>query len=472
MDEPAPENLGEIQQTIEQLIVEGEVPSMAVGVARDGDVLWSEAFGWADMDNDMPADPQTMYSTASISKPFTATGIMLLAERGEIDLDEPANNYLDDSPLTGFHSPSDSVTIRKLLNHTGGLPLHYQFFYEDEDYTRPPMSESIQRYGIVVYEPGQHYQYSNFGYGVLDEIIKRVSGKSYGDFMREELFTPLGLSRTYVGIDEDEVDNHAIRYNPEFSPLPNYDFDHRGGSAVYSTIDDLLTFGNYFTQKRLNESESLLSKNTRQKMKAPSADHSATEEYGLGWVSREHDSGLREVWHTGSMGGVSTILTLVPEENIVVAVLTNTRHPATSMIARSILHKLEPDKIDSPGAGQSESEEQHPPADYLTGQWNGKVITHSDTLDVNFDVHKTGDIEVVLDNQSPVILEYANYNDGTLSGIIDSEIDTDDASRRPHILQLDTVTSEDSISGALTAISMPGERVGNALSSYIELTRE
>lgn len=472
VDESAPDELAEIQQTVEELIIQQEVPSMAIGVARDGETIWSETFGWADIEEEMEATPQTMYSTASISKPFTAAGIMLLAEQGKIDLEDPANNYLEDAPLTGYHTSSDSVTIRKLLNHTAGLPLHYQFFYEDDDYERPPMSESIRRYGIVVYEPGEHYQYANFGYGVLDEIISRVSGQSYAEFMREELFIPLGLSRTYIGIDIDEFDNHAIRYNPEFTPLPNYDFDHRGASAVYSTVDDLLKFGNYFTQKSLDDSESLLSKDARQKMKEPSSNHSSTEKYGLGWISREHDSGLREVWHTGSMGGVSTILTLVPEENIVVTVLANGRHPATSMIARSILHKLEPDKIDSPGAGQSESEEQQPPADYLAGRWTGNVITHSDTLEVSFYFHDTGDVEVVLDNQSPVMLEYARYNDGTLSGIIDSEIKTDDASRRPHILQLDAVTSENRIRGALTAISLPGERVGNALSSYIELTKE
>ena len=150
-------------------LTEQALPSLAAAVARDGEILWEEGFGWADRENRVPASEHTMYSLASISKPITTTGLMVLREQGKLELDRPINEYLGEAKLNGRdHHNAAEATVRRVANHTSGLPLHYHFFPEDEPYRRPPMEETIRRYGSVVTAPGEKFQYCNLGYGILD----------------------------------------------------------------------------------------------------------------------------------------------------------------------------------------------------------------------------------------------------------------------------------------------------------------
>ena len=218
------------------------VPSMSIAVARDGKIIWEEAFGFADVERRVKATPRTMYSLASISKPFTATGLMILVERGLVDLDRPLNDYLGKAKIQGLAGDASAATPRRVGSHTSGLPLHYQFYMADESYPLPSMEEAIRRYGILVAKPGERYQYSNIGFGILGYAIGRVSGKSYEQFMREEVFEPLGLEDTEIP-SAAPARPWAVRYWDENRALPFYDFDHRGASAVFASAHDLARFG-------------------------------------------------------------------------------------------------------------------------------------------------------------------------------------------------------------------------------------
>src|SRR5207248_664015 len=127
-------------------LIEDGAPSLAVAVARDGEIVWEEGFGWADRAARIPADAHTPYSLASISKPVTATAMMVLVERGKVDLDQPVESYLRGCHLNARAGSAEEATVRRVANHTAGLPLHYQFFYEDEPYLRPAMAETMRRY--------------------------------------------------------------------------------------------------------------------------------------------------------------------------------------------------------------------------------------------------------------------------------------------------------------------------------------
>lgn len=172
-----------------------------------------------------------------ISKPVTATALMVLRERGLIDLDRPANDYLGDAPLSARVGEATTATVRRIASHTSGLPLHYHFFYADEPYVRPPMEETIRRYGNLVTAPGERHSYSNLGYGILDHIISRVSGKSYADFRREEVFLPLGMTHSSVGIGPGLDAFEAKRYG-ETDPLRRGDSRHARalGGRVTTTV--------------------------------------------------------------------------------------------------------------------------------------------------------------------------------------------------------------------------------------------
>jgi len=156
------------------------LPSMAVAVARDGRIIWEEAWGTANIEKQVPATPQTMYSLASTTKPITATALMILVERGLVDLDKPANLYLGEGKLSGIRP--EEATVRRLLRHTAGLPLHWNLIFADETYRRLEMDETIRRYGVLVAPPGEGFSYSNLGYGVL--LVSFLAGLKTEDTSR------------------------------------------------------------------------------------------------------------------------------------------------------------------------------------------------------------------------------------------------------------------------------------------------
>lgn len=156
-----------VRQRIQQEMLKASTPSMTVAVARNGEIIWEEAFGWANREKRIPATPHTMYSLASTTKPFAAAGVMKLVEQGKIDLDKPVNNYLGkDSQLKVWIGNPDDVTVRRVANHTSGLPRHEHFYGASELSRKPTMEESIRRYGNIVTLPGERYRYSNIGYGI------------------------------------------------------------------------------------------------------------------------------------------------------------------------------------------------------------------------------------------------------------------------------------------------------------------
>ena len=138
-----PDQFERVRAAIREQMQKRSVPSVSVAVARDGKIIWEEAFGWADCENRIEATPHTMYSLASISKPFTATALMILKQRGLVDLDRPINDYLGDAKIKVRIGNPNDVTIRRVANHSSGLPLHYQFFYADEPYRVPSRDETI-----------------------------------------------------------------------------------------------------------------------------------------------------------------------------------------------------------------------------------------------------------------------------------------------------------------------------------------
>ncbi len=340
---PSDDPFSGVRTYIRKQMIERQVPSVAVAVARDGKILWEEAFGWADRENRVPATPHTIYSLASISKPITATGLMILKERGKIDLDRPINDYLGESKIiVRLGNPAD-VTVRRVANHSSGLPLHYQFFYEDEPYRAPSRDETIRRYANTVTAPGEKYQYSNLGYGILDYVIERVSGKNYGEFMRTEVFQPLGLTHMSVDIEPRLEKHQAIRYGTDGLPIPFYAFDHPGGSAVYASAHDLLRFGMFHLKYHLPDQRPILSDQTIDEMQKPTMKVGNDQGYGVGWNISTFPGNHLCVSHSGGMGGVATSLRLFPADKIAVVVLTNSSTPAPHLIADEIVATLMPD---------------------------------------------------------------------------------------------------------------------------------
>jgi len=247
-----------VRASIGAQLTERRVPSLAVAVAQDGRILWEEGFGFANRERHVPATADTIYSLASISKPLTATALMTLVKAGKIDLDRPINDYLGIAKLTARVGDAQAATVRRVANHTSGLPEYYQFFYYNEPWRRPVFDETIRRYGNLVTLPGEHFEYSNLGYGVLSHVVARMSGKTFADYLREAVFRPLGMARTTASPNPAQQGNMAIRYGDDGRPIPFYNTDHDGASAVYASAHDLIRFGIFHLKAHLADQAAIL----------------------------------------------------------------------------------------------------------------------------------------------------------------------------------------------------------------------
>ena len=452
------------------------LPSLAVAVAKDGRIIWEEGFGMADRERNVPAGPHTMYSLASISKPFTATGLMKLVERGRVQLDRPANEYLGGGRLTGLAGDASRATVRRVMSHTAGLPLHYQFFYQNAAHRRPSMDTTISRYAILVNSPGDVYQYSNLGFGILDHIISRVSGQSYADYMRSEVFLPLGLTHTSVDIGPGLEQFVAQRYDLKLRPIPFYTFDHPGGSAVYSSAHDLVRFGMFHLKNHLPDQQRILADSTIDLMQRIHTPDSANSGYGLGWGITRDENGYREVGHTGGMPGVNTVLALYPSENLAVVVLANQVGATPFRVADDIVAAILPRYATERAARRARQAAAAPttppafPPPELAGAWTGTVRTYDATVPIALLFQPDGDVHVTLGNQLKTLLTGAAFNKGELTGRFLGTIPTDEQRRYASSVLLDVRLRDGALRGQASAMSTE-DPVYYALTSYVELRR-
>ncbi len=480
-----PEAFDEVARLIRDTMAARGIPSVAVAAARDGRVVWEEAFGWADRAERRRATPHTAYSLASISKPMTATGLMTLVEDGRVELSDPVGRYLGRARLAGLAGDASGATVRRVLSHSAGLPLHYQFFYEDEGGEPPPRAETIRRYGALVFPPGQRFEYSNLGYGLLDHALVRVSGRGFPEFMRSEVFAPLGLTRTAVGLPERLEPHAATRYGPETQePIPRYRFDHDGASAAWASAHDLIRFALFHLGHRPEGAREVLTAGSRRRMQRAATPDGEDTRYGLGWFVEE-EFGHRKVWHTGSMPGVSTMLALFPEEDAAVVVLMNTlardlrveiqRRIAAALIpgyeeawrreARRDSAEAEGGDEGGGGAGRFD-----PPPE-LVGTWTGALRTWDGDRSVRLEVRDDGDVHARVGDQLETVLNDPELEDGAFTGRMWGRLPTPDAARRPrHRLAMELLVAGDTLRGQLTAVTVT-DPTGFALSSYLELTR-
>lgn len=464
---------------IRQVMEEKHVPSVSVAVAKDGKIIWEEAFGWADRERMYRATPETMYSLASISKPFTATALMRLVEQGKIDLDKPANDYLGASKLTGHAGDASAATVRRVLNHTAGLPYHYHFFYNNEPQGPPSIDESIAHYGVIVTPPGEAWEYSNLGYGIIDYIIASVSGRAFDDYMRTEVFLPLGLTHTSVDIGPGLESYAAQRYDFQQRPIPFYTFDHRGGSAIYASAHDLIRFAMFHLKDHLPDQQIILKDSTLDQMHqtaTPPVPRQPGLGYGIGWLTKADDHGYRAVFHTGGMPGVSTSLTLYPTEDLAVVVLTNSYAGITPKMVRSIVGCVLPKYAEALIKDKDKDETPPKPAPYqprpeLLGEWAGEVRTWESKIPISIVFQPDGDIHIKLGEQLETLVNKGSFEEGILEGQFAGTMPTPDANRHRHSLLLHLRLRGHKLSGQVVA-ETPDDSVHFALSSYAELTRK
>ncbi len=470
----APAVLDSLRVRIRAMMDSAKVPSLAWAIAKRGRIVWEEGMGFADLERRTPATATTLYSMASISKPITATGVMRLVEQGKLNMDRPANDYLGAGKITGLAGDASGATVRRLLAHTAGLPLHYRFFYEGGKVKRPTMDEAISRYGVVVYPPGKVYNYSNLGYGVLDELIGKASGRSYEEFMRDEIFLPLGMPTASIGTGAG-LANAAVRYDAKGMPVAHYDFDHRGASAVYVSARELVRFGMFHLKDHLKDQRPILTDATIDAMQRVETPGDTASGYSLGW-SIFTEQGYRVVSHTGGMPGVSTTLKLFPEEDVAVVVLANAStvvpHRLVFQLAGLVLprYNARAQERQAVAAAAAQPSVAIPAA--LWGEWTGTVRTYDGaTTPVAFLI-KSDDVHVRLgaDTALWTLLNGPSFRNNILGGRFVGTMPSEEARRFPHDIGISLWWDGTKFGGWAAALTTD-EPVTGSMSSYLELQR-
>lgn len=455
-----------VRRLIAETTEKYKIASVAIAAAKDGEIVWEEAFGWADRAEHVPATPHSIYALASISKSFTATGIMVLAERGLVDLDRPVNEYLDGTKLTVHAGEPEQVTVRRVLQFTAGLPMHHNLFFENESARPPGQDESIRRYGIVVEEPGREYVYSNFGYGVLDRVISGVSGMSYPEFMRTEVFAPLGLTHTSV-LADSALEGHVVRhYDAEGNIVPRLDFDHRGASAVHASVHDLIRYGMFHLGNELPGGAPILGESTIGMMQRPSdvaMTHEGPGEARMGLGCAVVDlAGVRFVSMTGGMPGTVTRLALIPAENAAVAVLINCGVSEIYTpwdIEWDTFAALIPGFPERPEITGPQQEDAPVPEE-LHGVWRGTIATYQGDVPAALSISGARNMALEIDGmeRGPIRVRTplggVTFRRGALEGPFLGSIPTDDCARARHVIYLRLRRRGDMLSGVAAAVAV------------------
>jgi CubicO group peptidase (beta-lactamase class C family) len=293
-------------------------PGAAIAVIRDGQFVHRKAHGLANIEWGVPLNPDAVFRAASLTKQFTAVAIMMLAERGLVSIEAPIESYLPDWPARGR-----TVTVRRLLNHTSGVWSHDSAQIDRTKRPNPPVEEVIE----LIYdqpfefEPGDRYSYNNSGYLLLGAIVGAVSGKPYADFLRDEIFTPLGMTRTGILRHEAITPQRAYGYVRGRTRFHNARLDamswsHAAG-ALGSTLDDLAKWDRAIREDRL------VSARTLETMLAstPLNDGSVFP-YGFGWGTADYE-GHRIYHHTGGISGYACQMLHFRDEDLTTIVLSN-----------------------------------------------------------------------------------------------------------------------------------------------------
>ncbi|HMB29692.1 MAG TPA: serine hydrolase domain-containing protein [Blastocatellia bacterium] len=309
-------------------------PGCALGVIKDGKLVYERGYGMANLEHNIPNGPKLVYDIGSTSKQFTAASILLLAQQGKLSLDDDVRKHIPELPA--YQKP---ITIRHLLHHTSGLRDYLTLFSLagvnfDDTTTEKDALDIIARQKALNFTPGDEWLYSNSGYFLLSIIIKRASGKSFAEFAKENIFDQLGMKHTLI------LDNHkrivpmrATAYSP--NPRGGFqiemsNFEQTGDGAVQTSIEDLSLWDQNFYEPKVGGKAFL-----EQIQTVGALNNGEKHDYASGLIIGEY-KGLRRVSHGGSWAGYRAELARFPEQKFSVACLCNLSMTNPSILAMKV----------------------------------------------------------------------------------------------------------------------------------------
>jgi CubicO group peptidase (beta-lactamase class C family) len=305
------------------------IPGLSLAVIKDGQNILAKGYGIANVEHQVPVKPETIFQSGSVGKQFTATAVMMLVEEGKISLDDSINKYFTDAPESW-----KEITVHHLLTHTAGTTDYPRDFDFRRDYTE---DELLKRAASIplAFQPGEKWSYSNLGYVMLGILVGKVTGKFYGDFIRDRIFRPLGMNTARIISEADIVQNRAAGYRLANGDLKNQQWvspalNTTGDGSLYLTALDMVKWDAALYGEKILKKSSLVKMWTAVKL-----NNGKTHPYGFGWSLGEM-RGRHIIEHGGAWQGFKSYIARYIDDKLTVVVFANLAQADTQKIIRGV----------------------------------------------------------------------------------------------------------------------------------------
>jgi CubicO group peptidase (beta-lactamase class C family) len=376
-------------------------PGCALGVYKDGQIVYKHGYGMANLNDDVTITPATVFHVASMSKQFTAASILLLAQQGKLSLDDDVHKYIPELPDFG-----ERITIRHMMHHTSGLRDQWALLelagwrYSQDLITDDDVMSVLVHQKALNFKPGEKYMYSNTGFTLLAIIVKRVSGMSLREFTDKNIFGPLGMTHTHFRDDHEEIVKHdALGYEQDGKDKPFRmnltNFDTAGATSLHTTVEDLQLWDENFYNPKVGGAAFI-----QQMVERGKLNSGELQDYASG-LSIGTYKGLATVDHSGGDAGYRSDMTRFPEQHFSASVLCNFADTNPNALVRQVADIILVKELKAPAATAAKEPEKAVSVTPLTAEqmaaiagnyWNGedefaKVVIKDGKLllDVNRD---------------------------------------------------------------------------------------
>lgn len=389
-----PRQFQSVDSFIRKQMVRQHIPGMSVSVVRQGKLIYEKGYGEADSAEGTEVTPETPFYTASVTKAFTGTSLILLEAKHRLDLDRPVNDYL---PTAKLHSPmwdASAATVRRVANHTAGLTTYNRKCTVGDSNCVASTVTAIERHGILFWPPGDHFDYSNLGYGALGAVVSQASGKPFDQFLQQDIFLPLGMYDCYLQAGPRLRAGSSLNYDPgTLARTPLQVSDTPGASSVRCSSHDLAIFGSFVVGSPMAGQKRILSRDRLHELLNSDAA-SAGEEYSFGW-DRNRVKGYPGVFAQGGTYDSFALLQLLPEQHIAIAIVANTGTTLPFKITDQIVENMLP-ALSTPPAAPDADKQAIAAQPLLTGTWSGHIQVGKRDIPVKLTILSPHEVKIAI----------------------------------------------------------------------------
>jgi CubicO group peptidase (beta-lactamase class C family) len=319
-----------LNEQIPDLMENYAIPGVTIALIKRGELVWSEAYGYADLEKGQKMTIDTYCRVESISKSVTAWGVMKLVEEGKVELDHPVTHYLKNWEFPASEFSTEKITIRQLLSHQAGMPLgNIEACYSPQE-SIPSLRESLSKEAILQQSPGLSFSYSNTGFDLLELVIEEVTGRDFAQYMEEEVLVPLGMNQASFNWSEAFEPPVPMGYGLQGNSILVYVYPEKASGGLFASVEDIATFVVAGMPAFSRSGRQVIDARNIKRLYQPTARIPGLyglvfDSYGLGYFIEQLPSGHSAVSHGGQGAGWMTHFHSVPETGDGIVILTNSQ---------------------------------------------------------------------------------------------------------------------------------------------------